>query len=201
MDRVLSIQRKGGVATVKCLSGDVLRVPSALFLERRVRAGEPIDPAAYRLFMAQRVYPHALESAMKFLSLRERSEKEVLTRLRRSRYDEETIRRVLDTLRGHGLLSDGRFAEAWTQSRSRKYGRNRIAQELKSKGVQSGEIGRALEGLPEEEEYQRALQQGKKLARRFQRDAKKIFQALIRRGYGFSLARKAAEEAARDDSR
>ena len=73
MDRVIDIQRKGGVATVKFLSGDVLRIPSAVYLERRVRIGDSIDPAAYRLYMAQRSYPHALECAVKFLSLRELS--------------------------------------------------------------------------------------------------------------------------------
>lgn len=199
MDRVTDIQRKGGVATVRFLSGEVLRVPSALFLERRVRAGDLIDPGAYRLFMAQRGYPHALESAMKFLALRERSEKEVCARLRRSCYDEATIQRVVDTLTGYDVLSDSRFAGEWARHRSRKYGRGRIARELKMKGIESEEIKATLDALPEEEEYQSALAQARKLVRRLQGDEKKIAQALIRRGYGFSLAKKAAGEVLRGD--
>ena len=93
MDKILDIQRKGGVARVKFLSGDMLKIPSALFLERRLREGEMMDPEAYRAFMLQRGYPHALEAAMKFLALRERSEKEICQRLRRSCYDEKIIAR------------------------------------------------------------------------------------------------------------
>ena len=87
MDRVTEILRRGGVASLRFLSGEVVRVPSAVYLERRLRIGDFADPEAYRLFAAQRGYPHALEAAMKFLALRERSEKEVRTRLRRSCFD------------------------------------------------------------------------------------------------------------------
>lgn len=197
MDKITEITRRGGVATVKFLSGDELRIPSALFVERRLRVGESMDPQAYRLFMVQRGYPHALEAALKFLALRERSEKEIRARLKRSCYDEATIRRVLDTLDLHDLVSDQRFAEQWVHSRSKKYGKARIAQELKMKGVTGEEAQQALNSLAPEDEYQRALDQARKMKRKFQNDTKKITQALIRRGYGFSLARRAAEESIR----
>ena len=199
MDRIIEIKRKNGVAHVKMESGETLRVPSPVFLERRVHTNQVIDPEAYRLFVSQRSYPHALEAAMKFLALRERSEQEVSSRLRRSCYDENTIQRVLDTLGLHDLVSDTRFAETWVHARSRKYGKNRIAQELRMKGISSQEAQTALEALPEEEEYRRALDQAQKLCRKFQNDPKKIAQSLMRKGYSWSLAKQAAEEAVRED--
>ena len=200
MDRVLEIKRRGGVATVKMESGDVLRAPSALFLERRLHAGQQIDPDAYRLYLRERGYPHALETAMKFLALRERSEQEVRARLRRSCYDEATIQRVLDTLGLHDLVSDARFAEAWVHARSRKYGKNRIAQELRIKGVNRQEAETALGTLTEEDEYRRAVEQAQKLCRKFQNDPKKIAQSLTRKGYHWKMAKDATEEAVRDAS-
>ena len=200
MDQVVEITRRGGVATVKMLSGEVLKVPSAVYLERRLRAGERMDPAAYRLFAAEREYPHALETAVKYLALRERSEREVAQRLRRSCYGEKTIARVMETLAGHELVSDGRFAEEWVASRARKYGRGRIARELRLKGVAEGEAKAALAALPEDEEYARAVAQGRKMARKFRNETQKIAQALVRRGYAWSLARKAAEEAVRSEA-
>ncbi|MBO4925925.1 MAG: regulatory protein RecX [Clostridia bacterium] len=195
MDQITQITRRGGVATVRLLSGDELRIPSAVYLERRLRTGEKIDPEAYRAFMAQRGYPHALEAAMKFLALRERSEKEVVSRLRRSCYDAETIARVMETLTRHALVSDGRFAEQWTDSRKKKYGRDRIARELRMKGVSESEARTALADFSGEEEFERAYGQAVKMTRKFRGDAKKIAQALLRRGYGWSVARKAAEAA------
>ena len=195
MDRVVEIKRKNGVATVKMQSGETLRVPSALYLERRLHTGQQIDPDAYQMYLRERGYPHALEAAMKYLALRERSEKEVRARLRRSCYDDETINRVLDTLGLHDLVSDSRFAEAWVHARSRKYGKNRIAQELRMKGVDRQEAENALDTLSEEEEYRRAMEQAKKLCRKFQNDPKKIAQSLTRKGYHWKMAKNAAEEA------
>ena len=195
-DRVMEIKRQHGVATVKMMSGDMLKIPSALFLERKLHVNQPLDAEEYRLFMMQRGYPHALEAAMKFLALRERSEQEIASRLRRSHYDEGTIQKVLDTLNLHELVSDGRFAEQWVHSRGRKYGKNRIAQELRRKGVAGEEAQAALDSLPEEEEYRRCLEQAKKLCRKFLSDPRKIAQSLTRKGYSWAMARRAAEEAA-----
>lgn len=195
MDRIIEIKRKNGVAHVKMESGETLRVPSPVFLERRVHTNQVIDPEAYRLFVAQRSYPHALEAAMKFLALRERSEKEVVSRLRRSCYDAETIARVMETLTRHALVSDGRFAEQWTDSRKKKYGRDRIARELRMKGVSESEARAVLADFSGEEEFERAYGQAVKMTRKFRGDAKKIAQALVRRGYGWSVAGKAAEAA------
>ena len=199
MDRILEIKRENGVANVKMESGETLRVPSPVFLERPLHRNQVIDPEAYRSFVAQRSYPHALEAAMEFLALRERSEQEVRSRLRRSCYDENTIQRVLDTLGLHDLVSDTRFAETWVHARSRKYGKSRIAQELRMKGVSSQDAQAALDAVPQEEEYQRALDQARKLCRKFQNDPKKIAQSLMRKGYHWSMAKRAAEEAVREE--
>lgn len=200
MDKIIEIKRKNGVAAIKMQSGETLRAPSALFLERRLHTGQQIDPGAYRMFLRERGYPHALEAAMKFLALRERSEQEVRARLRRSCYDEATIDRVLDTLGLHDLVSDARFAETWVHARSRKYGKNRIAQELRVKGIDRQEAETALNTLSEEDEYRRAVEQARKLCRKFQRDPKKIAQSLTRKGYHWRMAKDAAEEAVRDAS-
>lgn len=196
MDTVVEITRKNGVATVKFLSGDALRVPSALFLERRLRVGEAVDPEAYRAFLEKREDAFALETAMKYLALRERSVQEVRDRLRRACYGEACVERVLSALCDHHLISDARFAEAWAHSRARKYGRGRIAQELRVKGVGQAEARAALDAIPEEEEYHRAVEQAARLCRKFRGDPKKITQSLMRKGYGFGVARRAAEEAA-----
>ena len=195
MDRVIEIKRQHGVATVKMMSGDVLKIPSALYLERKLHVNQPLDPEEYRLYMTQRGYPHALEAAMKYLALRERSEQEVVSRLRRSHYGETVIQKVLETLNLHELVSDGRFAEQWVHSRVRKYGKSRIAQELRLKGVSGEEARAALEGVPEEEEYARCFAQAQKLCRKFRNDPKKIAQSLTRKGYSWTMARRAAEEA------
>lgn len=194
MDTIVEIKRRGGVAYVKMLSGETMKVPSALYLEKRLHVRQPVDTEAYRLYMKQHGYPHALEVAVNYLSLRERSEREIVSRLRRSCYDEEVIARVMETLQRHGFVSDSRFAEQWVNRRAGKYGRGRIAQELKMKGVSGEDAQKALTEFAEEDELTAAKKQAEKITRRVQGDRQKIIQALVRRGYSWALARKAAEE-------
>ena len=197
MDKIAAIIRRDGVATIKMQSGETVRVPSAVYLERRLHPGQEIDPEAYRAFARQRGYAHALEAAMKFLALRERSEAEVRARLRRSCYDGEVIERVMAALSSHALVSDSRFAEQWAYSRSRKLGKRRVGLELRMKGVSDAYARQALDGITEEEEYRHALALAVRLTRRAQKDPLKIQQALVRRGYSWGIARRAAEEAAK----
>lgn len=195
MDTVTEVKRAGGVATIRLQSGDVIKAPSALYLERRLRAGQAVDAEIYRAFIRDRGYPHALKAAMDFLSLRERSEQEIVQRLRRVHYHETTIARVMETLAGHHLYSDQRFAKTWVSRRSRKYGRQRIAMELKMKGISNDIARQALDGLEAEDELSAAVRQAQKAVRRVKGDEQKLIQALMRRGYGFLVAQQAARSA------
>lgn len=195
MDTVTEVKRAGGVATIRLQSGDVIKAPSALYLERRLRAGQAVDAEMYRAFIREKGYPHALKAAVDFLSLRERSEQEIVQRLRRVHFHEMTIARVMETLAGHHLYSDQRFAETWVSRRSRKYGRQRIAMELKMKGVAGDTARQALDGLNAEEELASAIRQAEKAVRRVKGDEQKLIQALVRQGYGWPVARQAARSA------
>lgn len=192
MDTVTEVKRAGGVATVKLAGGDVLKVPSALFLERRLRCGQAVDADAYRLFIREKGYPHALKAAVDYLALRERSEKEIVQRLRRVHYHEATIAKVMETLAGHHLYSDARFAENWVAHRAKKYGRRRIAMELQQKGVDGKTSQQALDTLEREDEFSACVKHGEKIARRVKGDRQKLIQALVRRGYDWQLAKAAA---------
>lgn len=191
MDTVTEVKRAGGVATLKLSSGETIKVPSALYLERRVRAGQALDADMYRAFIREKGYPHALKAAVDFLALRERSEQEIIQRLKRVHFHEATIARVMETLDSHHLYSDERFAESWVARRARKYGKRRIQMELKQKGVSGAAARQALDGLDQEAELSAAIKQAEKMLHRVKGDAQKMMQALVRRGYDWQTAKAA----------
>ncbi len=194
MDIVTEVKRAGGVATIRLQSGEEIKAPSALYLERRVRAGQALDGDAYRAFIRDKGYPHALKAAVDYLALRERSEKEIISRLKRVHYHEMTIAKVMETLDLHHLYSDERFAENWVHRRAKKYGKRRIAMELAQKGVKGQTAQQALDTLETEDELSAACKQAEKIAKRVKGDRQKLMQALVRRGYDWALARKAAQQ-------
>lgn len=194
MDTVTEVKRAGGVATIRLSSGAVIKAPSALYLERRVRVGQALEAEDYRAFIREKGYPHALKAAVDFLALRERSEQEIINRLKRVHFHEFTIARVMETLQSHHLYSDERFAETFVNQRSRKYGKRRIQMELRQKGVSEADARQALDGLQPEAELSSAVRQAEKMKHRVKGNDQKMLQALVRRGYDWQTARAAVQK-------
>ncbi|MBD3367413.1 MAG: hypothetical protein GF405_04440 [Candidatus Eisenbacteria bacterium] len=79
----------------------------------------------------------AREAALRLLSVRARSRRELELRLARKSYDETTVSAVLDDLEAVGLIDDRSFAKAWADERARlrPVGPARLRHELLRKGV------------------------------------------------------------------
>jgi regulatory protein len=82
-------------------------------------------------------HTRAKNAAYRFLTYRPRSRSEIETKLRDKEFNDAIIEAVLADLARLGYVNDLQFARQWTQSRSRLqgFGRRRIGQELKSKGI------------------------------------------------------------------
>ncbi len=200
MNVVMSIRRANGIARITLDSGDVLRVPSALFTERRLHEGELLDTDEYAQWMTSRAYSHALDRAVKYLTTRDHSAREVRDHLRNAAYTADVIDMVLDTLMKHQVVQDARFAGLWVDARAQKLGRGRIAQELQQKGVDRDTVREALDCFTEEDELEQACIQAEKALRRTRGDMQKALAALVRRGYSFSMAKNALRKAQEDDA-
>ncbi|MGD9712148.1 MAG: regulatory protein RecX, partial [Thermomicrobiales bacterium] len=88
----------------------------------------------------------AYEYAIDLLARRARSEREVRDRLRRKRYEEPAISRVLNRLVENNYLDDAEFARFWIENRTanRPKGDRALRQELMAKGVNRPIIDEAL---------------------------------------------------------
>jgi regulatory protein len=102
----------------------------------------------------------SLNSALRYLSPRPRSETEVRNRLRRQDYDADTIQQVIDKLKEQKLIDDADFARFWRENRENFRPRSRrfIEFELRQKGVDADTASGVTEGLDEELNAYRAAQ-------------------------------------------
>lgn len=89
---------------------------------------------------------HSLyDIALRKLSYREHSTKELTTKLWEYSEDIELIEEVLALLKDHNYVNDRRFAEIYARSKSSKgIGEIRVRQELKIKGINTEDIANAL---------------------------------------------------------
>ena len=157
-------------------------MPRVMLKERPYRSGMAFDRSSFDAFLIDRSYSYALEKAIRLLAARSRTEKEIEISLRQNAYPEITIARVMERLLKAHYLNDSEFAANWAASRS-------------TKGIAQEEIDTALEALEEADIIASAIKVAEKAARgkdlSSREDQQKVIAALVRRGYSFSVARRA----------
>lgn len=203
MDVITAIRRERGKFYVTVNGNEKVVVPAPLFRERPLSEGETIDLEEYDHWLMVRQYRAALDRAVAFLASRARSRREVEARLLQAGYRPCTVEMVLYKLERERLLDDGDFARQWVEARAgRRLGRNRIARELRDKGVSAEEAEAALTTLDEEDQLDAAVQLAEKTLHRAKpgeppaKTTQRVIAMLLRRGYGYDLARQALEKAA-----
>lgn len=95
----------------------------------------------------------ARNTAYRYLTIRSRSRYEVEQKLRDREFPPSHIASVIDHLDRLGYLDDRKFAAQWAAGRvrTRGFGRRRLEQELRTKGISRELIKETLQGLFEEE--------------------------------------------------
>jgi len=134
--------------------------------------------------------------AVRLLAASKKSEGELLRRLSKKGYPEDTAKQVIIKLKNQGILDDQKLARETVQwaIQTKKYGRNRISFELKKKGVPTTKIVKELEHYPKALERETALSLAeerwvklKKVA--YQKRKKRLYDFLVNRGFDFEMSR------------
>jgi regulatory protein len=94
----------------------------------------------------------AKNAAYRYLTIRQRSRAEVRKKLDDRGFDADIVRSVMEHLDRLGYLDDRQFARDWAASRVRMrgYGRLRIEQELRIRGIDRETVREAVAGLFDE---------------------------------------------------
>jgi len=127
----------------------------------------------------------------RYCSYQERCHKDVQKKLKEMRMIPEAIDQILFHLLQHNFLNETRFSQAFARGKFRikKWGRNRIIQELKLRDISTINIKLALKELPEssyletfETLYEKRLQEVSS-EKNLQKKKKKIADYLLYRGW------------------
>lgn len=141
----------------------------------------------------------AKNKALKFLSYRQRSEKEVVDKLKKEGFSQEIIDKTVEFLKGYNLIDDLNFAKNFVMDKSNinKYGPERIKYELYMKGIPESIINKSLEDY--DDEYSVALELARKKINSYKNDNKsaiyrKLGGFLQRRGFSYECILKVLRE-------
>lgn len=133
-----------------------------------------------------------MQYALRSLGRRMQTRRELLEKLRR-RTTDEIAAAVIARLEEWGYLDDTAYAEAFVRGHQHRWGGQRIAAELRRRGV-SEEIIHSQLQASENSEEERALQLLVKNDWRHKGEKPRMVRFLQGRGFGLSAAIAAAEE-------
>ena len=146
--------------------------------------------------------------ALKLLGFRARSEHEIRSKLYQKGYESSVIEETVLYLKKYNYIDDYAFAKALVKNELnlKQSGEGQIKQKLIKKGISKEIIRRVMEELLDEEESLAACIKlaEKKLKTSYRNDAtmdkvRKVAAFLQRRGYPYSMIKKAVEEILSED--
>ena len=156
--------------------------------------------------MPKTLYEKTFERALRLLSYKPRSVAEMRRRLLEKDWAEEAVvDQVVARLRELDYLNDEEFAANLANSRltAKPLGRTRLRRDLQRRQLSSqtieGALDEAYERQSEEELIERAINKRLRLkgAPATREEAKKLFDYLMRRGFGYDLIVRKVREASK----
>ncbi len=164
-----------------------------LAAEHDVRPGRALTSSELSALAEAEARRGAMESALRLLAYRPRSEQELRERLARKGFEPAVVGRTLSRLREMGYLDDGAFARFWTETRQTFRPRSRwlLKAELRRRGVSQHTAEEATAGLSDEEAAYQAAQRRLRALHdlEYQRFREKLGGFLNRRGFSYEIAR------------
>lgn len=143
-DRVVNVVTEYGAVSVQLLSGETMVIPKALFRLHPLRPGDSILVQTYWEQAAQDEYEQGMQKAVRALSVRERTEKELERSLQRAGYRPETIDRIVAYLSQRRYVDDDRYAMQLAQTQQHRQSTRRIGQSMLQRGIGRETVENAL---------------------------------------------------------
>lgn len=143
-----------------------------------------------------KVVHSAFDTAIHYITFKDRTVKEVQDKLREKGYSSHDIEKAIEKLGYYGYLNDENYALAYIRSNVDKKGMKRINMELLRKGIDHSVIADASENMDVDEVC--TIQQ--MLDRRYgdidfqdEKEKRRIYNFFIRRGFSYENISKAME--------
>ena len=165
-------------------------------VKNRLKVGKIVSAEELSAMQLESEKNTAFDKALTFLSATRKTEKEIRSHLFKKGYLPAVIDYVVEKLREYGFINDEEYAEAYTESASKKKGGRLIRMELKNKGLSEEAIENALSELDEGQELETAKGILEKYMRGKTADKatlQKAYRHLMSKGFDYDTAKAAID--------
>jgi regulatory protein len=182
-----------------------LSLSRTLVAQAGLRCGDAVTAEHLEALRRADERQQALDSALRLLAYRPRSEAELRTRLTRRKLPPAVVQETVDHLLERGLLDDEAFARYWVAARQQSSPRGPalLRRELLAKGIAMETTREALAMASEDEAARRAAEKKARSLRNldYRTFRRRLGQFLLRRGFPYETARPLIDELWRESGR
>ena len=152
-----------------------------------LREGEYISKSLYEQILKEVVGIRAKKRAIHLLERMDRTENQLVEKLRKSGYPDRCIEDAIDYVKSYHYIDDARYAQNYVRYHQQKKSRQRLKMDLYAKGIDRNTVEEALEETFCSDEQKKIRQLLEK--RHFcygdsdRREQQKTYQFLMRRGF------------------
>jgi regulatory protein len=195
MMRITSVEKNNrakGQYSIYIDDSFAFSVPEDEYFRLNLYEERDIDSEELKNIMDTVVFNSAKNSAVRYLSLKLKTENEVRKKLRDERYDNATVDRVIEELKAIGYINSRLYIQKFIYDRNKLKPQSKklLRYELMNRGLPSDEIDEALNDLSIDEVAIAENLVKKKFGKYDISDknvANKVFMFLKHRGYGRSV--------------
>lgn len=192
---IVSIKAKGNRYLIQLDNGKQLKYHKEVVIGSEIKKGTFLTDSLLKKITAKEQEIEAHESAIRLLSFRARSVKELTERLQKKGLSIGIIDKEIDRLHDVGLLNDLEFAKLWVADRGNgraPRSRQLLKLELRQHGIKDSILEEILDEIDDNEN---ALQLARKKARSLTKLEKNVFQkkiytSLKRKGFDYETIRR-----------
>ena len=172
-------------------------VSDELAITNRLVVGRDLSLDQIEELKEANLFQKCIDAAVRYLSYRPRSEREVRQRLRRRGFEAPVVDEVVLKLKERWLIDDAAFCEFWRNNRLSFNPRSAklVKLELRKKGVSAETANRAVENMDDENSvYQAGLKKARRLsATDYDSFRGSLYGYLRRRGFDYGSVKRAVE--------
>jgi len=194
MNKVIAIDRPKGrnkKITIQLADGYTFALSNETAAEMNLHQGQALSPRDIETLERADSIRQSINTALRYLAPRPRSEAEIAVKLRRSGFNNDIIQQALSYLKKKGLIDDNAFATFWRENREahRPKSRRLLELELRQKGVDSETISEAISDVDDQYNAYRIAKSKKdrQVDQNYLQYSKSIRSLLQRRGFSSEL--------------
>ena len=164
-----------------------------------------MDENEFEEMMSENEKKLAKQKALKTLSMANKTKKELVLKLKQSKFSTEAIDYAMTFVDKYDFIDEENIAKTLVEGKysKKRYSKRAMMSKLRQKGISSDVIGDSVKDIGDDEEFENAMYFAQKKLRTIRDDDKykvrnKLMSALSYRGFSYDIIKRVSENILKD---